>query len=183
MPCVKRGLADPANACSPEGSDAACACACACVPPRRYPCCPRVYQFNESRECWVDDQACLLAALQSDAFYEQPHHAHTDVGGEVLLNTYRLKNMFPPRVQMDASLLQYFPVGARTRADYRNHTTPCVLHFSGVHKSLMSTVVRGLAADAWIVDLNYSSQRDIYKAGDLFAAWRRTQRGNHAYGR
>ena len=158
--------------------------ACPRVPPRRFPCCPRIYQGNESRECWVDDQACLHAALQSGAFHEQPHHARIDIGGEVLLNTYKLNKLSPPRVQMDASLLQYFPVGARTRANYRNHTTPCVLHFSGVNKGFMSTVARGVAADAWIVGMNYSLQRDrstsisrqIHKAGDFPAAWRRTQR-------
>ena len=144
--------------------------------PRRFPCCPRIYQGNESRECWIDDQACLHAALQSGAFYEQPHHARTDIGGEVLLNTYKLDKLSPPRMQMDASLLQYFPVGARTRANYRNHTTPCVLHFAGLHKGLMSTVARGAAADAWIVDMDTSITRNMHKGGDLLAAWRRTQR-------
>ena len=74
------------------------------------------------------------------------------------------------------SLLQHFLVGARTRANYRNHTTPCVLHFSGVHKGLMSTVARGAAADAWILDMDTGISRNIHKAGDLLAAWRRTQR-------
>jgi len=130
------------------------------VPPRRFPCCPRIYQGDESRECWVDDQACLHAALQSGAFYAQPHHARIDIGGEVLLNTYALNKRPPTRVGMGASLLQYFPVGAVTRANYMNHTTPCVLHFNGKHKGFMSIVALGVAADAWIVDLNVSALRD-----------------------
>jgi hypothetical protein len=141
---------------------------------RRFPCCPRIYQGNESRECWVDDQACLHAALQSGAFFEQPHHARLDIGGEVLLNTYKLNKGHPTRVGMGASLLQYFPVGALTRANYMNHTTPCVLHFNGKHKGFMSMVALGVAAGAWIVDLklNVSAQRDVLGSA-------RIHRNNH----
>ena len=141
------------------------------MPPRRFPCCPRIYQGDESRECWVDDQACLHAALQSGAFYLQPHHARIDIDGEVLLNTYKLNKRPPTRVGMGASLLQYFPVGAVTRANYMNHTTPCVVHFNGKHKGFMSIVALGVAADAWIVDLNVSAQRDEGSA--------RAHRNNH----
>ena len=111
--------------------------------------------------CSIDDQACLHAALQSGAFFEQPHHARLDIGGEVLLNTYKLNKGHPTRVGMGASLLQYFPVGALTRANYMNHTTPCVLHFNGKLKGFMSMVALGVAAGAWIVDLklNVSAQR------------------------
>ena len=80
----------------------------------------------------------------------------------MLLNTYKLNKGHPTRVRMGASLLQYFPVGALTRANYMNHTTPCVLHFNGKHKGFMSMVALGVAAGAWIVDLklNVSAQRD-----------------------
>ena len=50
--------------------------------PARYPCCPRVYRGEESHECWIDDQACLLAALQRG---EMRDHSLVDVGAELLL--------------------------------------------------------------------------------------------------
>ena len=40
----------------------------------------------------------------------------------------------------------------------------------------MSTVACGAAEDAWIVDMDTGISRNIHKAGDLLAAWRRTQR-------
>tara|TARA_B110001452_G_C15217854_1_gene422272 strand:+ start:97 stop:1203 length:1107 start_codon:yes stop_codon:yes gene_type:complete len=128
----------------------------------RYPCCPRVFRGEESLECWVDDQACMLAALQRDEM-RAPQMATLDLRADVFLNAYRLHRHPQPggslSIDKQRGQLMYSPLGAHGRRQRANRTTPCALHFSGKSKSRhFIEVVKQLAADAWVVDPEAAAQ-------------------------